>query len=479
MEPQSKRRKRPSFSDEELRVLIQEVFKRKKILLGKFDAIAVTVQSKVEAWDAVTEAINGVSCVMREREEVRRKFAHHRCLTNVCESGSPLKSVCEADSSEAVNLTPLRSDTEDQSPGKNKSFCSSSTDLSLRGLRNFRMNRREADSVQNLYADTDGTPLRKENGEGNSAETDTTQLLRYFRKEMKFSGNPRLAKKDSHSNSEKLKIWSHEGVLQLVEAYRSHMHMFSMTSLNSSQIWCKIAKELQENGYTYTGELCKRKMQNLSTRYKSITENQENGRGRIRWSKWEYFDTMQDLFAGNPSGDTSLVTSLDISLPTDPDDDPLQVDEVKTEQDHLSPEYTDDSLQWSGVKTEFGLSSSELDSKSFSWDEVKAEESSLFSEPVEDLLPWSGVKAELCSSSYTSRQDLFLTLSAFMPALLTILTVSGNFCHPLPLVVIGLNRHEVFPQRDALPYLRRLQAGLSRKRRRREVYRFEFADERA
>lgn len=453
MEPQSKRRKRPNFSDEELRVLIQEVFKRKKILLGKFDAIAVTVQSKVEAWDAVTEAINGVSCVMREREEVRRKFAHHRwfvkkkakarerrggkasdseeamlSMINVCESGSPLKSVCEADSSEAVNLTPLRSDTEDQSPGKNKSFCSSSTDLSLRGLRNFRMNRREADSVQNLYADTDGTPLRKENGEGNSAETDTrdnvksksmmeglrhsridkeeiskdqTQLLRYFRKEMKFSGNPRLAKKDSHSNSEKLKIWTHEGVLQLVEAYRSHMHMFSMTSLNSSQIWCKIAKELQENGYTYTGELCKRKMQNLSTRYKSITENQENGRGRIRWSKWEYFDTMQDLFAGNPSGDTSLVTSLDISLPTDPDDDPLQVDEVKTEQDHLSPEYTDDSLQWSGVKTEFGLSSSELDSKSFSWDEVKAEESSLFSEPVEDLLPWSGVKAELCSSSYT------------------------------------------------------------------------------
>lgn len=77
------------------------------------------------------------------------------------------------------------------------------------------------------------------------------------------------------------------------------------------------------------------------------------------------------------------------------------MDEVKTEQDHLSPEYTDDSLQWSGVKTEFGLSSSELDSKSFSWDEVKAEESSLFSEPVEDLLPWSGVKAELCSSSYT------------------------------------------------------------------------------
>lgn len=462
MEPQSKRRKRPSFSDEELRVLIQEVFKRKKILLGKFDAIAVTVQSKVEAWDAVTEAINVVSCVMREREEVRRKFAHHRWfvkkkakarerrggkasdseeamlsmisetvnngLTNVCESGSPLKSVCEADSSEAVNLTPLRSNTEDQSPGKNKSFCSSSTDLSLTGLRNFRMNRREADSVQNLYADTNGTPLRKENGEGNSAETDTsdnvksksmmeglrhfridkeeiskdqTQLLRYFRKEMKFSGNARLAKKDSHSNSEKLKIWSHEGVLQLVEAYRSHMHMFSMTSLNSSQIWCKIAKELQENGYTYTGELCKRKMQNLSTRYKSITENQENGRGRIRWSKWEYFDTMQDLFAGNPSGDTSLVTSLDISLPTDPDDDPLQVDEVKTEQDHLSPEYTDDSLQWSGVKTEFGLSSSELDSKSFSWDEVKAEESSLFSEPVEDLLPWSGVKAELCSSSYT------------------------------------------------------------------------------
>ncbi|XP_027211936.2 uncharacterized protein [Penaeus vannamei] len=424
MEPQSKRRKRPSFSDEELRVLIQEVFKRKKILLGKFDAIAVTVQSKVEAWDAVTEAINGVSCVMREREEVRRKFAHHRWFVKKKAKARERR----ADSSEAVNLTPLRSDTEDQSPGKNKSFCSSSTDLSLRGLRNFRMNKREADSIQNLYADTDGTPLRKENGEGNSAQTDTsdnvksksmmeglrhfridkeeiskdqTQLLRYFRKEMKFSGNARLTKKDSHSNSEKLKIWTHEGVLQLVEAYRSHMHMFSMTSLNSSQIWCKIAKELQENGYTYTGELCKRKMQNLSTRYKSITENQENGRGRIRWSKWEYFDTMQDLFAGNPSGDTSLVTSLDISLPTDPDDDPLQVDEVKTEQDHLSPEYTDDSLQWSGVKTEFGLSSSELDSKSFSWDEVKAEESSLFSEPVEDLLPWSGVKAELCSSSYT------------------------------------------------------------------------------
>ncbi|XP_047496742.1 uncharacterized protein LOC125044241 isoform X2 [Penaeus chinensis] len=466
MEPHPKRRKRPSFSDEELRVLLQEVSKRKKVLLGKFDAISVTVQSKVEAWDAVTEAINGVSCVMREREEVRRKFAHHRWFvkkkakakgrrggktsdadtlsdpeeamlsmisetvsnshSGVCESESPLRSVCE-DTSEAVRLTPLRSDIEDHSVGKSD-FISSNADHSLRGLRNFRMNRRGADSVQKLNDDTEGTPLRIENEETNPTETDIsdvvtsrstmeglrhfridkeeiskdqTLLLRYFRKEMKSSGNSKLTKKDHHSNSEKLKIWSHEGVLQLVEAYRTHMHMFSMTSLNSSQIWCKIAEALQDSGYTYTGELCKRKMQNLSTRYKSITENQENGRGRIKWSKWEYFDTMQDLFAGSPSGDTSFETSLDLSLPTDPDDDPLQVDEVKTEQDCLSPEYTDDSLQWSGVKTEFCHSSSEPDNYSLSWEDVKTEESSLFPEPVEDLLPWSGVKVELCSSSNT------------------------------------------------------------------------------
>ncbi|XP_063588146.1 uncharacterized protein LOC134765420 isoform X2 [Penaeus indicus] len=465
MAPHRKRKKRPAFSEEELRVLLQEVSKRKKVLVGKFDVISVTFQSKVEAWDSVTEAINGVSRVTREREEVRRKFAHLKwfvkkkakawgrrggktsnadtlsdpeeamlsvisetvsnSLSSVCESETPL-SVCE-DSSEAVSPTPLRSDTEDHSVGKND-VISASAGHSLRGLRNFRMTRREADTVQKLYDDTDGTPIKIENEETNPAQTDIsddvmsrntmeglrhfridkeeiskdqTMSLRYFRKEMKSSGNAKLTKKDHHSNSKKkLEFWSHEGVLQLVEAYRSHMHMFSMTSLNSSQIWCKIAEALQDSGYTYTGGLCKKKMQNLSTRYKSITENQENSRGRIRGSDWEYFDTMQDLFAGNASGDTSFETSLGLSLPTDPDDDPLQVDEVKTEQDCPSPEYIDVSLPWSGVKTEFCHSSSEPDSNSLSWDDVKIEESSLFPEPVEDLLPMGCVKVELCSSSH-------------------------------------------------------------------------------
>lgn len=85
----------------------------------------------------------------------------------------------------------------------------------------------------------------------------------------------------------------------------------------------------------------------------------------------------------------------------DPDDDPLQVDEVKTEQDCLSPKYSDNSLQWSGIKTEFCHSSPEPDSNPLSWDDVKTEESLLVPEPVEDLLPWSGVKVELCSSSHT------------------------------------------------------------------------------
>ncbi|XP_042888324.1 uncharacterized protein LOC122263774 isoform X2 [Penaeus japonicus] len=342
---------------------------------------------------------------------------------NLCESESPMMTVCEVDNGEEVSLTP---DVEDLSTDNENSIGSTNRDSSLRQLKNFRVNRIEAVSVQNFDRGIDVTPVRIENKETNTNQIDSsvcvnsqstmgglrnfrmdkeesskdqTLLLRYFRKEMKSSINTKLTKKDNHASSEKLKIWSHEGVLQLVEAYRTHMHMFSMTSLNSSQIWNKIAKKLQENGYTYTGELCKRKMQNLSTRYKSITENQESGSGRIRWSKWEYFDTMQDLFTNNPSGETSLATSLDTSLPTDPDDDPLQVDEIKTERDSPSAEYTNNSLSWNGIKTEVCHSSSEPEDDSFSWDEVKVEESSLFPEPVDDPALWSGVKMELCSTS--------------------------------------------------------------------------------
>ena len=60
MESAGRSARRPNFNSDEIGVLVEEVERRKNVLLGKLSP-SVTLKTKSLAWDAVAEAINCVS----------------------------------------------------------------------------------------------------------------------------------------------------------------------------------------------------------------------------------------------------------------------------------------------------------------------------------------------------------------------------------------------------------------------------------
>ena len=72
-DPTAKRRC-PNFTEEELSVTIQELVKRKELLLGRFEGDGGTARKTAHAWEEVASPINTVSRVMRDATQVRRKF---------------------------------------------------------------------------------------------------------------------------------------------------------------------------------------------------------------------------------------------------------------------------------------------------------------------------------------------------------------------------------------------------------------------
>ncbi|KAG0727455.1 Myb/SANT-like DNA-binding domain-containing protein 4 [Chionoecetes opilio] len=71
--------RRPNFTEEELFVLIKEVGARKDIIVSKLGG-RVTAECKKYAWDCIASAVNAVGNVVREREEVRKKYVDFRSL---------------------------------------------------------------------------------------------------------------------------------------------------------------------------------------------------------------------------------------------------------------------------------------------------------------------------------------------------------------------------------------------------------------
>ncbi|KAG7172847.1 Myb/SANT-like DNA-binding domain-containing protein 4-like 2 [Homarus americanus] len=68
-------KRRPNFSEAEKIMLVKEVMKRRKVLLGKSESI-VPMRLRMEAWDSIASAINGVNPAVRQRErnELKKKF---------------------------------------------------------------------------------------------------------------------------------------------------------------------------------------------------------------------------------------------------------------------------------------------------------------------------------------------------------------------------------------------------------------------
>ncbi|XP_060589697.1 uncharacterized protein LOC132744920 isoform X2 [Ruditapes philippinarum] len=93
--------------------------------------------------------------------------------------------------------------------------------------------------------------------------------------------------------------WRHEEVMLLISLYADHQDMFSSSAYKAFQVWRRIAEEMATKGYRFTGLQCDKKFRSLKYRYKTIVDaNEKSGRGR---RKWEFFEAMDELLAGDPS----------------------------------------------------------------------------------------------------------------------------------------------------------------------------------
>ncbi|XP_045620001.1 nuclear apoptosis-inducing factor 1 isoform X2 [Procambarus clarkii] len=74
----SKKRK-PNFTDEEVLMMLNQVQKRKKVILGKLDG-SLTVHDKNNAWHVIAAAVTATSPYIRGPNEVRKKFTDLRSV---------------------------------------------------------------------------------------------------------------------------------------------------------------------------------------------------------------------------------------------------------------------------------------------------------------------------------------------------------------------------------------------------------------
>lgn len=88
---EGKVRRRPNFSDEELKSLIEAVSCRNSVLLGKLDNIN-TAKKKQCMWQQVVDAVNIVSLHRRNIGEVRKKFSDFKAIVKKKVSSEKLHS---------------------------------------------------------------------------------------------------------------------------------------------------------------------------------------------------------------------------------------------------------------------------------------------------------------------------------------------------------------------------------------------------
>lgn len=88
---QPKKTRRPRLSKAEVLALLEEVEKRRGIILGRLDDKAgITSQRKQLAWQQVCDAVNRVSHVPRTADEIRRKFADLKSRVK-CKAGEEIQ----------------------------------------------------------------------------------------------------------------------------------------------------------------------------------------------------------------------------------------------------------------------------------------------------------------------------------------------------------------------------------------------------
>ena len=78
--PAEKRKKQPTFTEDELLVMVTEVAKRKQLVTGCFSVGVDSVSRKAKefAWCEITAAVSGVNSFTRSEKDVRKKFRDYR-----------------------------------------------------------------------------------------------------------------------------------------------------------------------------------------------------------------------------------------------------------------------------------------------------------------------------------------------------------------------------------------------------------------
>ncbi|KAK9688388.1 Myb/SANT-like DNA-binding domain [Popillia japonica] len=88
--------------------------------------------------------------------------------------------------------------------------------------------------------------------------------------------------------------WSHTNIKLLLELYRENIQLFNSPKKTNKSVWLSVAKNINERGYTFTGDQCDLKFRNLKKTYKRIVDsNGKTGRDAINWP---YFSVFNDIF---------------------------------------------------------------------------------------------------------------------------------------------------------------------------------------
>ncbi|KAH3712018.1 hypothetical protein DPMN_071695 [Dreissena polymorpha] len=100
----------------------------------------------------------------------------------------------------------------------------------------------------------------------------------------------------------------------MLSLYEEHKQKFDSASFKNKNVWRLIAEEMAHKGVTVTGEACDSKFRLMKLKYKKIVDQHApSGSGR---KNWEYFQWMDELFAGDPSVRPAMVVS---SMPVQQD----------------------------------------------------------------------------------------------------------------------------------------------------------------
>ena len=101
-------------------------------------------------------------------------------------------------------------------------------------------------------------------------------------------------------------LWTEEETLKLIELWSEDVIQEMLEgSKRNKDVYAKIAKELEREGYKKSGEQCNSKIKRLRFEYKKIKDNRrKTGRGR---KEWKFYEALDMILGHKPSTQPPVV----------------------------------------------------------------------------------------------------------------------------------------------------------------------------